>query len=254
MNQAVGFAVLVLCAFICQINSQTTAPLLNYRWKAPVDGVWHSKDNWEPRGIPRSGNHMAIFDHVGSPRYTVTHDEPIIIGDLIVEDSVELIFNATIGVLIDPDAIAQPVVELYGQTLGYPTRVFVEDLALAYGTVEVVATNIRTGDMEVLTLSTDEDVGEFWGEFLTFCDEENPISEEGDGIINALPFDIINVDYNNGTAEADIVLAFMEPYQERLGWSVVSKSLMAYATEKTINKLLHLKDKLIYILDNLPPY
>jgi len=177
-----------------------------------------------------------------------------LVGDIIIEDSVELLLNSTIGVLIDPNAIARPTVILTGQTLGFTTHVQVEDLALAFGTVEVVAVNIRTNDTEVLTLSSREEVGEFFGSFSTVCDGENPISTEGDGVINALPFDIIRVTYQNGTARADVVLAFMEPYQERMQWPAVSTSLMAYAARKTIRKLQHLKEKLIYILDNLPPY
>lgn len=254
MNKAVLFVVLLLAAFICAINSQTAPPILRYRWKSPVSGDWHVKTNWDPSGIPRSGNHLAVFDNVGAGRYNVTQSQPILVGDIIVEDSVELLLNSTIGVLIDPNAIARPSVILTGQTLGFTTQVQVEDLALAHGTVEVVAVNIRTNDTEVLTLSSREDVGEFFGSFSTMCDGENPISAEGDGVLNALPFDIIRVTYQNGTARSDVVLAFMEPYQERLQWPAVSTSLMAYAARKTIRKLQHLKEKLIYILDNLPPY
>ena len=254
MTKAVFLVVLVFAAFICAINSQTTPPILRYRWKNPVSGDWHMKTNWDPSGIPRSGNHLAVFDHVGEPRYNVTQTQPILVGDIIIEDSVELLLNSTIGVLIDPNAIARPAVILTGQTLGFTTLVQVEDLALAYGTVEVVAVNLRTNDTEVLTLSSREEVGEFFGSFQTFCDETHPISTEGDGVINALPFDIIRVTYQNGTAHSDVVLAFMEPYQERLQWPAVSTSLMAYAARKTIRKLQNLKEKLVYILAHLPPY
>jgi len=254
MSKAVFLAVVVLAAWICAINSQNAPPILRYRWKNAVSGDWHQKTNWEPTGIPRSGNHLAVFDHVGAPRYNVTQSLPILVGDIIVEDSVELLFNSTIGVLIDPHAIARPTVTLTGQTLGYTTQVWVEDLALAYGTVQVVAVNTRTHDTEVLTLSSKEDVGEFYGSFLTHCDGANEMSVEGDGVINALPFDTIRVTYQNGTAWAEVVLAFMQPYQERLTWPKVSTSLMVYAAQKTIRKLENLKEKLRYILDHLPPY
>lgn len=240
-------------AFICAINSQSAPPILSFRWKDPVSGDWHDKTKWTPAGVPRSGNHLAVFNHVGAPRYNVTQTHPILVGDIIIEDSVDLMLNSTIGVLIDPNAIARPQVILTGQTLGYTTQVMVEDLALAFGTVEVIAVNVRTNDTEVLTLGSQLDFGLFYGSFDTVCDE-SASETEGDGILNALPFDIIHVSYQNGTASADIVMAFMQPFQERLTWPVVSTSLMAYAARKTIRKLENLKEKLIYILDNLPPY
>jgi len=252
---------LVLFGFsVVQISCQTL-PLVHFYWKLPVDGDWSNKYNWaQPNGPPRSGHHVAHFDHIGAPSYRVNNSLPVIVGEVIVDDSVDLALNSTAGVLIDPWAVAPPRIQTMGQTLGYTIQVNVEDFSIADGTVQVYVVNRRTGDSEIINATYDptSDFGEFYGSFMTHCDGENPISQVSDGVLNALPFDIIDLMYmnmaTNRTANASVTLAFVDLFQERLGWTVVSTTLLNYVAQKTVRKLENLKQKIVYILHHLPPY
>jgi len=183
---------------------------------------------------------------------------PIIVGEIIILDEVDIEFNSTAGVLIDPWAIEPPVITATGQTLGASVEVNVEDFSLMDGTVQVSVTNYRTGDHEIINATFAGEDGEFYGSFMTNCDGTDLTSTIGDGIINALPFDIIDLMYYNNatnqTATTSVTLAFVYQYQETLGWPIVSTTLMKYTAQKTYRKLTNLKQKIVYILHHLPPY